>query len=459
MLFLLRAPPEGLRLSFPTDRNPVVHVQGSRSIVSSLISQGVIENFLPLHQTDVLKHLQNKWVFAFLDEQPLDEINGYFGTEIAMYFAWLGHMTTALWAPAIFGVIMYFFGGFKFEHHDSKENLESHSLFSDICFVIFALFNCVWSTTYLEFWKRKQAELSFKWGTYELRVDPFLEDPRPAFKGDYLAPNPVSGRLEPYYPWWKHVLIRYGITYPATFICVLFMFFTMFCLLQLQDLADYYFITSFYFKWITYVPMIIYALIILTGEHFYRKLALFFNDLENYRTDDEYENFLISKIVLFQCVSAFGSLFYIAFYLNDMARLQETLATLLITRQLTQNFIEIVMPVAREKLKLAQLTYKMTRSMSDHSLRRHVEDVRRKRDYTTGSFPTYSEFDSDGDDWVHTPDMENEIRQRKKTLSLRAKHASESNLAGLRSPVTPENLPSARLPLPEFRPSDSKLWN
>ena len=32
MLFLLRAPPEGLRLSFPTDRNPVVHVQGSRSI-------------------------------------------------------------------------------------------------------------------------------------------------------------------------------------------------------------------------------------------------------------------------------------------------------------------------------------------------------------------------------------------------------------------------------------------
>ena len=63
----------------------------------------MIGNFLPLHQTDVLKHLQNKWVFAFLDEQPLDEINGYFGTEIAMYFAWLGHMTTALWAPAIFG--------------------------------------------------------------------------------------------------------------------------------------------------------------------------------------------------------------------------------------------------------------------------------------------------------------------------------------------------------------------
>ena len=57
------------------------------------------------------------------------------------------------------------------------------------------------------------------------------------------------------------------------------MFFTMFCLLQLQDLADVVFKHSYYFKWIIYLPMIVYALIIVSGDFLYRKLAIFLNDL------------------------------------------------------------------------------------------------------------------------------------------------------------------------------------
>lgn len=62
---------------------------------------------------------------------------------------------------------------------------------------------------------------------------------------------------------------------------------------------------------------------VLIADQLYRQLALFFNDLENYRTDEEYETFLITKIALFQSVSAFGSLFYIAFYMNDMIKLRD----------------------------------------------------------------------------------------------------------------------------------------
>ncbi|KAK6044693.1 hypothetical protein COOONC_17802 [Cooperia oncophora] len=87
------------------------------------------------------------------------------------------------------------------------------------------------------------------------------------------------------------------------------------------------------------------------------------NHEENYRTDDEYEDFLISKIVIFQFVTAFGSLFYIAFYLKDMKRLQETLATLLITRQITQNVMETAVPFLMEKVKLSRLAYRMTKSV------------------------------------------------------------------------------------------------
>ncbi|EPB69470.1 hypothetical protein ANCCEY_11443 [Ancylostoma ceylanicum] len=140
-----------------------------------------------------------------------------------------------------------------------------------------------------------------------------------------------------------------GITYPLTVLCVILMFVTTLVVFQVQDAADFYFGERFLLCWICYLPMIVYALMIVISDKLYRQLALFLNDLENYRTDDEYEDFLISKIVIFQFVTAFGSLFYIAFYLKDMKRLQETLATLLITRQITQNVMETAVPFLMEK--------------------------------------------------------------------------------------------------------------
>lgn len=40
-----------------------------------------------------------------------------------------------------------------------------------------------------------------------------------------------------------------------------------------------HFKTSYFMKWIIYVPMIIQSIIILIADHVYRNLALYFNDL------------------------------------------------------------------------------------------------------------------------------------------------------------------------------------
>lgn len=37
----------------------------------------------------------------------VDEITEYFGVKIGMYFAWLGHYTTALSIPAFFGFLFW----------------------------------------------------------------------------------------------------------------------------------------------------------------------------------------------------------------------------------------------------------------------------------------------------------------------------------------------------------------
>ena len=84
------------------------------NLVSTLLTLDVVEQMLPLHQSESLNFLQKHWVFAFFDSQPLDQIEQYFGSEIGLYFAWLGHLTTALWAPAVVGVLISLAGGFNF---------------------------------------------------------------------------------------------------------------------------------------------------------------------------------------------------------------------------------------------------------------------------------------------------------------------------------------------------------
>ncbi|EYB97987.1 hypothetical protein Y032_0135g1933 [Ancylostoma ceylanicum] len=107
MVDMMRAPCGGLALQVAPKK---LKIPEGMAIVPRLISTNLIENVLPLHSAEFLKHLQQKWVLS-VDEQPLDEIRDYFGTEIAMYFSWLGHMTTALWFPALLGSF-----GIRFAH-------------------------------------------------------------------------------------------------------------------------------------------------------------------------------------------------------------------------------------------------------------------------------------------------------------------------------------------------------
>lgn len=51
----------------------------------------------------------------------------------------------------------------------------------DICCVVFAIFNVIWSTLFLEEWKRRGAEFAYKWGTLDTPPES-IEEPRPQFR-------------------------------------------------------------------------------------------------------------------------------------------------------------------------------------------------------------------------------------------------------------------------------------
>uniref|UniRef100_A0A915I863 Anoctamin n=1 Tax=Romanomermis culicivorax TaxID=13658 RepID=A0A915I863_ROMCU len=387
-------------------------------IVPVLWNAGLISQILPLHNSDQLKRLRDKWLKETWSPQPLDAICDYFGEKIGMYFAWLSHYTKSLCAPAFFGLVFWLF------------LMGDHQLSQDVCYVAFALFNIVWASIYLEWWKRVQAEYAYRWGTLGMESE-FLAEPRPLHRGD-LHISPITGRLEPYYPDWKRRMIRYFFSFPVTFLCLLLFFFVMLFIFQVQEVTDKYFYEStIVLNWIVFVPKLSLAVAIFVAAELYSKFALWLNDLENYRTDDEYENHLINKTVLFQLISSFLPLFYIAFYIQDMDRLRVQLAALLITRQVIGNVQEAVVPYVIEKYKLSRLAYRMTRTMSDKTLEKHVQAAKETKILTkTDSVEEVAGVDQRSDSPASSM---NTVIQRRKSKN------------------------SDRLALPEFKVSGSQL--
>ncbi|KAI5710315.1 hypothetical protein M8J75_007605, partial [Diaphorina citri] len=336
--------------------------------VPKCLSEGLISQMYPLHELDGLEQLRQNWVRTFVKKQPLDSVCKYFGVKIAMYFAWLGHYTYMLIIPAFVGFIFWI--GFGRGDQSSE----------DIGYVLFSLFNVVWFSIYLEAWKRYSSELAYKWGTLDQRHE-LLMEPRPLYSGN-LVVSPVTGRLEPTYPSWKRHVFRYFVSVPIIALCLLVVLSVMIASLKVQDWWDKYIQNGGYYFWLSYVPKVLLAVIITLLDEAYYKVALWLNDMENYRLDTKYENQLIVKVALFQFVNSFSSLFYIAFYLQDQERLKEQLATLLITRQLIGNIKESALPYVQEQFRLAKLSFDLYGALSPSEAK--------KSDGTTNDFDSAS---------------------------------------------------------------------
>lgn len=132
----------------------------------------------------------------------------------------------------------------------------------DICCVVFALFNVVWATLFLERWKRRGAELAYKWGTLDTPAES-LEEPRPQFRvrdtetptrsifpsssfplsGSFTLAlflqgvkrcSPITGCEEFYYPPWRRRVFRWLVSLPICILCLCFVFLVMLICFELQ---------------------------------------------------------------------------------------------------------------------------------------------------------------------------------------------------------------------------------
>ncbi|XP_043117367.1 anoctamin-10 isoform X1 [Puntigrus tetrazona] len=322
-----------------------------KSVVRRLQSKGVLIQYFPLHNKEDLKRLSFSWYKKFkLSFQPLDDIRHYYGEGLALYFGFLEYFTFALVPMALIGIPYYLF---DWEDYDK--------------YVLFAVFNLVWSTVFLEVWKRCSATLAYGWGTLSRKKA--FEEPRAGFHGA-LGFNPVTGREEPVYPSSKRQLRTYLVSVPFVLLCLYLSFYVMMVYFDMEFWAIniYNENPNIATSILLFVPSIVYAVVIEIMNLLYRYAAEFLTDWENHRLESSFQNHLVLKVLVFNFVNCFASLFYIAFVMQDMVLLRQSLATLLITSQILNQVMEAFLPYWLQRRRNKKVHKRMRRLMGDKEL-------------------------------------------------------------------------------------------
>ncbi|XP_067248736.1 anoctamin-10 [Chanodichthys erythropterus] len=354
---------------------PKLKLYPGKSVVRRLQSKGVLVQYFPLHNKEDLKRLSFSWYKKIkLSFQPLDDIRCYFGEGLALYFGFLEYFTFALVPMALIGIPYYLF---DWEDYDK--------------YVLFAVFNLVWSTVFLEVWKRCSAMLAYGWGTLSRKKA--FEEPRPGFHGA-LGFNPVTGREEPVYPSSKRQLRIYLVSVPFVLLCLYLSFYVMMVYFDMENWAIniYHENPNFATGILMFVPSIIYAVVIEIMNLLYRYAAEFLTDWENHRLESSYQNHLVLKVLVFNFVNCFASLFYIAFVMQDMVLLRQSLATLLITSQILNQVMEAFLPYWLQRRRNKKAHKRMRRLMGDKELPL-LEQIQLETEMNTylGTFDDYLE--------------------------------------------------------------------
>ncbi|XP_074312415.1 anoctamin-like protein At1g73020 [Silene latifolia] len=119
-------------------------------LLQRLEKESILKKVYPLHDERKKKSLLRSWALNWWDftAQPIDDIYLYFGTKIAIYFAFLGMYTRWLLFPAALGIVLRIvdFGSLEF-------------------LVLPVFFICIisWAVFFFQFWKRKNYALLARW--------------------------------------------------------------------------------------------------------------------------------------------------------------------------------------------------------------------------------------------------------------------------------------------------------
>ncbi|KAF7246441.1 Anoctamin-6 [Varanus komodoensis] len=209
------------------------------------------------------------------------------------------------------------------------ESSKKLCIFDSFGTLVFAVFMGIWVTLFLEFWKRRQAELEYEWDTVE-----FLEQEEQVraeyeAKCHHVVVNEITQQEEhvPYTACGKCVRITFCtsavlfwiLLIIASVIGIIVYRLSVFLVFSAK-LPRHINGTEAIKKYLTpqtatsVSASVISFIIIMILNMIYEKVAIMITDFELPRTQTDYENSLTMKMFLFQFVNYYSSCFYIAFF-------------------------------------------------------------------------------------------------------------------------------------------------
>jgi hypothetical protein len=330
----------------------------------------LVGNMFALHDDVALHDLRHSWALHWLMvNQPLQKIRAYFGEKVALYFAWLGFYTKMLLFPTIAGIITFVVVETRRKHATNKS---AEGANQGYILIAFAAFVVVWSAVFSEIWKRKNHLFNALWGMHGYHRAFHY---RAQFRGTKSL-HPVDDAEEMTFEDKKKrqrqfmvsvfvVLTMVGIVIVALGGLFYAKFFINHCKDEANKLQCN--LDLQYQRPLTLAMTGLNAVQILVLNTVYRGVAKKLNDLENHRTDREYENHLIVKVFLFQFCNSFASFFYIAFVKRSieghclpsafskddcLTELRDQLLILFLIRIVVGNTTEVVVPYLKYRYQL-----------------------------------------------------------------------------------------------------------
>lgn len=314
----------------------------------------IIKRWFPAHNEMGKEEVLRKWGKVplpwRLDPEP---IANYFSEKVAFYFAFISHYAMWLIVPALVGIGIF---------ADQAVRKTPGVSYLPVIGALMAL----WSTMFMEAWKRRQSRHAAQWGmTNYAASEPLRPEFISTMRGKRERSN-VDGKLDyrdP--PCHKLTLTGTGsvtMTMLGAVIVVVGCIFWLRVVLVQKSKPNGGPIPD---GWPDYITSIINAVQIQIMNYVYSHMAVWLTNRENHRTSSAYDNSLILKLAVFQCLNSYFGLVYIAAIKNNitiagerqyckknadgepdcMGELQSQLAILMLTRLLMGNFTEYLLPI------------------------------------------------------------------------------------------------------------------
>ncbi|CAG9766699.1 unnamed protein product [Ceutorhynchus assimilis] len=290
-----------------------------------------------------------------LKAQPLNLVEKYFGTEYALYFAWLGMYIKFLVPAAILSILVIIYGLAtiftpmnrkatqicnsdmimcpKCHYNNCPREYLSNScysanmayLFDNGCAVMFAAIMSLWATIFMEFWQREESVLQLQWNVKSLKYTITM---RPEFleAAPYKRFSPITNRLEPFIPK-RQRTIRYVITLASVTLLLCIMILVTFGVMIYRVTVNTILIQSptpeimpevmrnkYRGLFASVSGALISAVFIFIFKWAYERIALFLTDMEVHRTVREYNDSYVFKSYALAFANNYSATFYVAFF-------------------------------------------------------------------------------------------------------------------------------------------------